>query len=209
MPSYCFAGFPFYFPNQILIRPTNRADIHEQLISTAEWSKLNFAERDQCKPVLLRLSLARNLENPVVFLYGTEWRERGYGLWAECYEQLISTAGWSKLKFAERDQCKPFSSETLIGYKFGKTGYVPQGPNSESIPTLPPYGPKEGHKWFSRFPTNESPRRTGLHLPFRKNPVFNLPAFEISRSYRTASERNSIMPCAVKSSFKTGLQILF
>jgi hypothetical protein len=29
-----------------------------QLISTAGWSKLDFAESDQCKPVLLRLSLA-------------------------------------------------------------------------------------------------------------------------------------------------------
>jgi hypothetical protein len=29
-----------------------------QLISTAGWSKLDFAERDQCNPVLLRLLLA-------------------------------------------------------------------------------------------------------------------------------------------------------
>jgi hypothetical protein len=28
----------------------------------------------------LRLSLAKNLEKPLVSLYGTEWRERGYGL---------------------------------------------------------------------------------------------------------------------------------
>jgi hypothetical protein len=29
---------------------------------------------------LLRLSLAGNLEKPLVYLYGTEWRERGYEL---------------------------------------------------------------------------------------------------------------------------------
>jgi hypothetical protein len=28
----------------------------------------------------LRLSLAGNLEKPLMSLYGTEWRERGYGL---------------------------------------------------------------------------------------------------------------------------------
>ncbi len=53
---------------------------HEQVISDAGWSKLDFAERDKCKPVLSRLSLARNLEKPVLSLYGAEWRERGYGL---------------------------------------------------------------------------------------------------------------------------------
>ncbi len=31
------------------------------------------------RPVLLRLSLAGNLEKPPMFLYVTEWRERGYG----------------------------------------------------------------------------------------------------------------------------------
>ncbi len=39
---------------------------------------MDFAERDQCKAVLLRLSLARNLEKLVASLYGTEWRERGF-----------------------------------------------------------------------------------------------------------------------------------
>ncbi len=53
---------------------------HEQVISDARWSKLDFAERDQCKPVLLRLSLAGNPENPLMSLYGTEWRDRGYEL---------------------------------------------------------------------------------------------------------------------------------
>ncbi len=39
-----------------------RADSHEQLISNAGWARLDFAEREKCKAVLLRLSLARNLE---------------------------------------------------------------------------------------------------------------------------------------------------
>jgi hypothetical protein len=33
--------------------------------------KLDFAERDKSKAVLLRLSLARNLEKPLMSLYGT------------------------------------------------------------------------------------------------------------------------------------------
>jgi len=36
--------------------------------------------RYQCKPVLLKLLLAGNLEKPFLSLYGTEWRKRGYGL---------------------------------------------------------------------------------------------------------------------------------
>jgi hypothetical protein len=34
--------------------------------------KLDFVERDECKPVLLRLSLAGNLEKPLLSLYRTE-----------------------------------------------------------------------------------------------------------------------------------------
>ncbi len=37
-----------------------------------------FAEIDPCKPVLLGLLLAGNLVKPLS-LYGTDWRERGYG----------------------------------------------------------------------------------------------------------------------------------
>jgi hypothetical protein len=46
------------------------------------WSKLDFAEkkRDKCKTVLLRLSLAGNLEKPLLSFCRAEWRERGYGL---------------------------------------------------------------------------------------------------------------------------------
>jgi hypothetical protein len=36
--------------------------------------------KNKSKSVLLRLSSAGNLEKSLMFLYGTEWRERGYGL---------------------------------------------------------------------------------------------------------------------------------
>jgi hypothetical protein len=55
------------------------------LISTAWWSKLDFTYRDKCKLVLLRLSLAENLEKPLMPLNGTEWRETGYGHREEGY----------------------------------------------------------------------------------------------------------------------------
>jgi hypothetical protein len=45
----------------------------------------------------------------------------------------------------------------------------------------------KGHKWFSRFPANEILRRTGLHLSLSVKLSFYLPAYEISRSCRTAS----------------------
>jgi hypothetical protein len=36
--------------------------------------------KEMSKPVLPRLSLAGDMEKPIMLLYGTEWRERGYGL---------------------------------------------------------------------------------------------------------------------------------
>ncbi len=42
----------------------------------------DFAERDKCKPVLLRLSLAGNLDKPLMYLFGTEWTE-GAWLWTQ------------------------------------------------------------------------------------------------------------------------------
>ena len=42
--------------------------------------KLDFTEINQCKQILLGLSLAGNLVNPLLSLYRNEWRERGYGL---------------------------------------------------------------------------------------------------------------------------------
>ncbi len=46
-------------------------------------------EIDLCKPVLLGISLAGNLVKPLLSLYGTEWRERGYGLWRERWLSCI------------------------------------------------------------------------------------------------------------------------
>jgi hypothetical protein len=60
--------------------PTSEGVRHEREISNAGRLNLNFSEIDQCKPVLLGLSLAGNLVKPLLFLYGTKWRERGYGL---------------------------------------------------------------------------------------------------------------------------------
>jgi hypothetical protein len=37
--------------------------------------KIGFC-RKRCKSVILRLALAGNLEKPLMYLYGTEWRER-------------------------------------------------------------------------------------------------------------------------------------
>jgi hypothetical protein len=49
--------------------------------SQMQGSKNWILPQDKCKLVLLRLSLAGNLEKPLMSLYGTEWRERSYGLW--------------------------------------------------------------------------------------------------------------------------------
>jgi hypothetical protein len=52
----------------------------EQVISDAGWSKLDFVERDKCKPVMLSRSMTINLEKPVMFLCGTKWRKCGFRL---------------------------------------------------------------------------------------------------------------------------------
>jgi hypothetical protein len=49
-----------------------RAESHEELISKAGWSKLDSETL---------IEIIENLEKPLMTLYGTEWRERGYGLW--------------------------------------------------------------------------------------------------------------------------------
>jgi hypothetical protein len=48
---------------------------HERDMSTCREIKFDFAKKDT--PFLPRLSLAGK---PLMSLYGTEWRERGYGL---------------------------------------------------------------------------------------------------------------------------------
>ncbi len=60
------------------INVLRRYDMNER--SQMQGEKLDIVEKDKCKPVYLRLSLAGNLEKQLMSLYGTEWRERGYGL---------------------------------------------------------------------------------------------------------------------------------
>jgi hypothetical protein len=52
--------------------------------------KLDFAEIDQRKPVLLGLSLAGNLIKPLLSLYRTEWRPFE-GAWVRTREERYSS----------------------------------------------------------------------------------------------------------------------
>ncbi len=63
---------------------------------------------------------------------------------------------------------------------------LPPSPRSPWA-TFPPFGTIGGHKWFSRFPANESLRRTGTHWYLSAKLGFYLPVSEISLSCRTAS----------------------
>ncbi len=63
---------------------------------------------------------------------------------------------------------------------------------TESIATLPTFGPQEGQKWF--FQISRSLRKTGLHESLSAKSSFYLPAFEISRSCRTASSPPTPQP---------------
>ncbi len=69
--------------------------------------KTGFWWKTPMKPVLLRLSLAGNLEKPLtcISLYGTEWREREYGLW-----QSVWIHAWLYV------QCFPFECMDIIQY---------------------------------------------------------------------------------------------
>jgi hypothetical protein len=67
--------------------------LRTQLISTLGWSKLEFAERDKCKPVLKRLSLAGNLEKTIMSLY------RGRMGGARLCALDVRTVGGKFLKF--------------------------------------------------------------------------------------------------------------
>jgi hypothetical protein len=65
------------FKNDLGMRRQRRYDMNGR--SQMQGGKKWISEIDKFKPVLLRLSLAGNLEKPLMPLYGTEWRERGYG----------------------------------------------------------------------------------------------------------------------------------
>jgi hypothetical protein len=82
----------------------------------------------------------------------------------------------------------PWPTTTDAGGRLGfpsTANYCPMLPRVHSH--APSIRPIEGHKWLTRFPANESPRRTGLHCSLSAKSSFYLPAFEISRSCRTAS----------------------
>ncbi len=86
------------------------------MISTEGWSKLDFAERDQYKPVLLRLSLTRNLEKTVVslYLYETERRKRAFRL-----EWLTSQSSDEKHDIISGHQKVFFFVFNLVGKSSG------------------------------------------------------------------------------------------
>jgi hypothetical protein len=81
---------------------SSRGGGHEREISNAGRLKLDFTEIDQCKPVLLGLSLAKNLVKSLLSLYRTEWRERGYGLRGERGEHEHECVKKTTLVFASR-----------------------------------------------------------------------------------------------------------
>jgi hypothetical protein len=51
--------------------------------------------------------------------------------------------------------------------------------------------PGERRHWLHWFPANGRPRRTGLHSSLLAKSSFYLPAFEITRSYRTTSVKGT------------------
>jgi hypothetical protein len=56
------------------------------------------------------------------------------------------------------------------------------------IATLPPFGPIEGHKWFFQISSQWESRKSRFAFISFGKIQFYLPAFEISRSCRTASD---------------------
>ncbi len=67
-----------------------------------------FVEKDKCKPVLLRFSLAGNLERPLMSLCRTKWRERGYGLSCSRPPSLIHKKGLIKRRQKQQILCLSF-----------------------------------------------------------------------------------------------------
>ncbi len=63
----------------------------------------------------------------------------------------------------------------------------------KSIATLPSFGPIEGHKRFFQISSQWESQKNCLQLSLLAKSSFYLPAFEISRSFRTASD--SVLFC--------------
>jgi hypothetical protein len=83
----------------------------------------------------------------------------------------------------ERGICKPVS-------KLDFTAHDIMEFLSEAEAPLRPFGPIEGHNWFSRFLANESLRRTGLHSSGKIQ--FDHPAFQISCSWLSPQNLDSV-----------------
>ncbi len=66
--------------------------------------------------------------------------------------------------------------------------------SAESIATLPPFGPRKGHKWFDQISSQWESQKSHSSLSAKFS--FYLPAFEIFRSCRTASEYCTAVCCA-------------
>ncbi len=159
---------------------------HEREISNAGRYKLDFAERDECKPVLLGLSLAwKSGQTTFVPLYGTEWRERGYGLRATLppfgpIKGQISS-NWFKIQLCPSIWLYP-----------------------ESKATLPPFGPIEGHKWFFHISNQWESQKNRSALSLSAKSSFDHPASEITCSCRTASACSfAVISAANMTTFKT------
>jgi hypothetical protein len=81
--------------------------------------KLDFAERDKCKPGLLRLSLAGNLEKPLMSLFRTEWRQRGY----ELSKSSDVKGGWGGVQLPLNTFKVNFETHRLLFFKYFFGGF--------------------------------------------------------------------------------------
>jgi hypothetical protein len=68
------------------------ADLNQRY-STLGWSKLDFAERDKCKPVLPRLSIAGNLEKHLCPSIGPNGVSAAYVLHRATIQAPLPSAG--------------------------------------------------------------------------------------------------------------------
>ena len=92
--------------------------------------------KNKCKPVLLRLSLAGNLEKPLLSLYGTEWRERGYGLRMLCTVQAVAEWGRTQENRADPPACRGNETGAKNGAHPGNIGGPFQIAGDTALPLL-------------------------------------------------------------------------
>jgi hypothetical protein len=85
------------------------------------------------------------------------------------------------------DSCDKFSVSLWRSWA-GFPIFVKNGDGGHVIATLPPFGPIEGHKWFFQLSSQWESRKSRFAFISFGKIQFYLPAFEISRSCRTASD---------------------